>query len=310
MNDYTFFVKKMFIIISLLILFQVKLFSQNNLSTDFGTLRIKSNPPDAKVFINGEESGKTPFNQRVKPGQKLIEIILEGYESETKYVYIYKKQIINYQVKLKKLDVDLNIDLTPSDAKIVIDGKTYSNQGKFKLASGIHTFSFERDGYMTEKKLLKFDAGSDGLQVFLNKKTTSGALLRSMVIPGWGQMYQDKHYKKNIFPILFAASSAGIFLSIKYYNDSIENYNLSIIDYQNAFLETDIIKYRNKMQKYYDNVETARALRGVSVASTLIVWLWNIVDTIIVPPDWNNNITVSTNLNPNWISMQLSLNIK
>ena len=35
MNDYTFFVKKMFIIISLLILFQVKLFSQNNLSTDY-----------------------------------------------------------------------------------------------------------------------------------------------------------------------------------------------------------------------------------------------------------------------------------
>ena len=244
------------------------------------------------------------------PGQKLVEIILNGYKTETTNVYLYKKEILYYQFKLKKLDVNLNIYLTPLDARIIIDGDKYFSQNKFKLSSGTHSFTFERDGYNTQQKWLHLKTGEKNIEISLSRKTTTGAFLRSMILPGWGQHYQDKHKKEKIFPVLFTATSVGTFLAIKYYNKSIADYNSTVFNYQNVFLETDVIKYSNKMEDDYNKVETAQTIRDIFIVSTAVVWLWNIIDTIVVPPEWHKDILISSNLVNERITTQISLSIK
>ena len=50
--------------------------------------QVSTTPPSAIVYINGQEVGRTPFATRLQPGTYFVEMALEGYETQARWVKI------------------------------------------------------------------------------------------------------------------------------------------------------------------------------------------------------------------------------
>jgi len=120
-----------------------------------------------------------------------------------------------------------------------------------------------------------------GLDTLGSKYNPKKAMLRSAILPGWGQAYNKKYWK---IPIIYGALgvSAGVFFfNLKYYKltrqaviyrsnnthaDSLK------VDPQLAFLSTSsIILYRNAYRQDID----------YSVLAFLVLWGLNVVDATV-----------------------------
>ena len=98
-----------------------------------GGLEIRSEPNEAKVWVNGREMGLTPLVMSAKAGQYLVRVFREGYEVYEEWVQIEGGGQKDVRVSLKKILGDLTIQADPSNAIIYLDGKavgTGTYQGK------------------------------------------------------------------------------------------------------------------------------------------------------------------------------------
>jgi hypothetical protein len=66
-----------------------------------GTLKVISNPPGAKVFINGTSTGKvTPYETRLDLGNYTLTLELNRYLRWEENIKIEAAQIMEYRVEL------------------------------------------------------------------------------------------------------------------------------------------------------------------------------------------------------------------
>ena len=79
-------------------------------------LRVKSDPPDAKVYVNGKEVGKSPVAfTRVPPGQYLVRVGKEGYEPYEIKVQIGAGELKEVSIPLNK-SLSLDKSLFPDES--------------------------------------------------------------------------------------------------------------------------------------------------------------------------------------------------
>jgi len=86
-------------------------------------LEIRSDPPGAKVSLNGKEVGETPLVWAVKPGRYLIEVHKEGYGGHEEWVEVIGTDRRAVFAPLRRLFGMLFIYTDPSGADIYIDGQ-------------------------------------------------------------------------------------------------------------------------------------------------------------------------------------------
>jgi thiol-disulfide isomerase/thioredoxin len=119
------------------------------LEPNWGTIRVKSDPPDAKVRINGETVGSTPFERRFAPGGYRVKLEKPQYLSYEKQFNLErgKKKSIN-----RKLDPNfatLSVATIPEDVQVLVNG---AKLGKTPLV-GLHLppgavdLALEKDGF-------------------------------------------------------------------------------------------------------------------------------------------------------------------
>ena len=109
---------------------------------------------------------------------------------------------------------------------------------------------------------------SDSLSVltyfdYKQTKSPTGAMLRSMVIPGWGQLYNESYWK---IPIVWGA--LGAFAYAWKWNDDKVNY------YDD--------KYHSEQNTgYYELREFYRNQRDLNTVFFVLVYLLNVVDAYV-----------------------------
>jgi len=133
-----------------------------------GELELRSDPPGAKVYVDGKEKGETPsFLSNVRLGEHVILIVKEGYEPYEEQVKVIEGERKKISVSLKRLVGILFVNTVPPGANIFIDGKSVGlspYEGK-DLSSGTHRVRVVKEGYETWGKDVVVEAGK-GLQVF------------------------------------------------------------------------------------------------------------------------------------------------
>jgi hypothetical protein len=135
-----------------------------------GTITVRSFPPGAAVYLNGEYRGVTPARlQNVPPGDYLINVSLAGYNNETFITTIYDGSTREIGVNLENTSTaaaatsaslpasgsgSIAIDSNPGEAFVTLDGnpagKTPAGRAALILNSvpdGVHTVSVELGGY-------------------------------------------------------------------------------------------------------------------------------------------------------------------
>lgn len=92
------------------------------------------------------------------------------------------------------------------------------------------------------------------------------ALWRSMIIPGWGQMYKRSTGKGLTILALEAVSAVGIVVC---HNQSNSYYNKALVE-----------RNMNLREAYQDKSTTYRHVRNGCIAAAGAIYIWNIVDAL------------------------------
>lgn len=119
--------------------------------------------PDATVFINGKEAGKTPFqDENLKVGEVEVNLMSEGaYWRGNVNLHAGTLSVVNRELapdtasssgEILTLDSGKGVIITssPNNTEVEIDGKVYGKTpiSVADLLPGEHTFILSREGYL------------------------------------------------------------------------------------------------------------------------------------------------------------------
>lgn len=134
-----------------------------NLTPAFTNVSLSTDVSNCEVWINDERKGNTPWTGTLGYGTYLIECKKDGYRTSSQDVTISPE---SHDIKLKSptpMYGSLNIESTPADATIYIDGVKVGSTPMFipEQLCGEHNFSIELQGYKSYKGKITIDEGKD-----------------------------------------------------------------------------------------------------------------------------------------------------
>lgn len=132
----------------------------------------------------------------------------------------------------------------------------------------------------------------------LQKQNSSDNLLRSALIPGWGQ-YRAKRFTKG--QIIMISQIASLTATYMIYLESMDYYD----KYKKSNYIGDIERYYDKAQSKYDQYQSM-------VVLSAMIWAINMIDSVFTTGKYNNEIwlklyydkTRSLSLTPNGLSLK------
>ena len=113
-------------------------------------LRVTSQPDKAQVLLDGQVQDVAPVSlQRIEPGQHLLEVRKEGYQSVRKTVSLFEGEKRIEDIKLELVKGLVLIHTTPAGAEVDID-KAYRGKTPLLLTDltlGDHTVVLRTEGF-------------------------------------------------------------------------------------------------------------------------------------------------------------------
>ncbi|UDQ98932.1 PEGA domain-containing protein [Lentisphaerota bacterium WC36G] len=97
-----------------------------DLQSNFGTLKITSEPSGAVVKANKKVLGRTPLNQSITNGVYELTLEKAGYAREKIAVRVQAEKTTSRNIEMKLLPGNLIITASRNDAKAIINEKTYN----------------------------------------------------------------------------------------------------------------------------------------------------------------------------------------
>jgi len=116
------------------------------------------------------------------------------------------------------------------------------------------------------------------------EKTPMGAAIRSLAVPGWGQVYSGKKLSAAFWAGLESSLSVAILLSFLNYKDASKNFLKYQKDYHNTDDEKQIAQYRNLAISEHANHVRYNNLIIAFASITGTTWVANGVHAWIVGP--------------------------
>ena len=116
------------------------------------------------------------------------------------------------------------------------------------------------------------------------------ALLRSMLLPGAGQVHRGTYGKATLFAGAAVISGVGLFISQIHYNRSAERYNdfkRTYLEYESRLSRGEIIQYTeitstyNRMQSNLDDAKSRYAWRNTFLVSLIGCYTLNLIDVLV-----------------------------
>lgn len=130
-----------------------------------GTIRVLTNVPGAKVYLDGAEKGEAPMDLKdVKPGEHVVEVRADGYETREERVAINAGQSAVYKLDLQPggsaSDGVLRVASPVPNAEVYVDGALVGKVPQTKrVAPGEHFVTVKLPGYKDFEKRLTVTSG-------------------------------------------------------------------------------------------------------------------------------------------------------
>jgi TolB-like protein len=161
---------------------------------------------------------------------------------------------------------------------------------EYKVYPGTHTLKVKIAGYEDARYSIKLlPAEEKLLNIALLPKRKSTAIFRSMMFPGLGQQYAEKHSRAIFYPLLELSAIGGAFWANNKHNKAVDEYESAKEKYLLAIAQDEIDQERIVMNDKYNLVTTAKTQRTIFIGAAVGIWIWNIVDSIIWEPEIQTN---------------------
>ncbi len=128
------------------------------LTQNFGSLQVTSNPNQADIFIDGQNTGQqTPHTfQQVAVGEYVVKVLKSGFapNPDSIVVTVMKDQTAQANFTLTQIFGGLRVTSTPNQADIILDGQ---NTGEItphifpEISVGDHVVKIEKQGYIPDQ---------------------------------------------------------------------------------------------------------------------------------------------------------------
>ncbi len=151
------------------------------------------------------------------------------------------------------------------------------------------------DGYETFRKtmFLSPDNRMD-LTFSLKPKTRFKATIRSLIIPGWGQMYSGRTRKGLFFTISASGVAGYYFITDNDFSDKLDDYERVNSQYNRATTETEKASLYSLLAKTKQEAYDAENKRAVALGGMIGVWGLNLIDALFFFPKKKDELPVKS----------------
>ena len=131
-----------------------------------GSIQVNSNPTGAKVYLDGEDTGKETncTLEDVSVGSHTIKLTKDGYEDYETEVTVERDKTATISATLTSLYGSIKVSSTPTGAKVYLDG-TYTgkttNCTLYNIEPGSHTIKLTKEGYKDYETTVTVEAGKE-----------------------------------------------------------------------------------------------------------------------------------------------------
>ncbi|GAX59732.1 hypothetical protein SCALIN_C04_0220 [Candidatus Scalindua japonica] len=142
-----------------------------------GSINIKSDPPQAEIFIDGIESGTTPaVINDLSPETHKIDIKMDRYNAWSKNIVVVANKVKQINAVLRQMSGSVNINSEPSGALILINGKKYGTTPEIitDIKPGKYLIEVSMEGHEKWSDSVEVGAAEEiPLRALLQKSTGS-----------------------------------------------------------------------------------------------------------------------------------------
>lgn len=115
-------------------------------------ITIRSNAPDAAVFLNGQFEGNTTLTIKDLPeGHYFLRVEKPGYAPKRYRIAVRREMEETFYVELEKYEGTVTFKTNPEDTQILVDGSTISTRTA-TLSEGEHTVTARKFGYKEQSE--------------------------------------------------------------------------------------------------------------------------------------------------------------
>ena len=188
----------------------------------------------------------------------------------------------------KTLNGGFLINSKPQGATVYIEGEMVGKtpcQFPYRL-NDKYRLTAEIKGYEKFSRMIEFNrVENESISIPLVPKKKMKAVLRSFILPGWGQHYEERPTQGKIYFIAQVASLISLGISQVHYTNCLDHYNSQLHGYE--YLSRSYEKAPNAwndLEHAHSKLNEAFEYRQIFVYTTIGIYALNIVDSLIFFP--------------------------
>jgi hypothetical protein len=198
--------------------------------------------------------------------------------------------IVSWQTSKAQEEERILISTKPSGATIYLKGEfdiVANTPAHLPMdISGRYKAKITRPGYETWKGELTFVPGSaNDVEVALSAKSRYKASLRSIFVPGWGQIYSGNSRRGSMFLSAAVISGISIFVTNRRYENKNNDYNIALADFNAASSIEEKNRLRTILSDERKEAYDAETDRNMAIAIGIATWAFNIIDALVFFPE-------------------------
>jgi hypothetical protein len=137
-----------------------------------GNLDVASDPPGARVVVDGEPRGASPLTLALAPGEHVVEATMPGREPVWRRIVVHADSTLRVDLALAVPTVQLVVTTDPVGALVGVDAKSLGAAPATAagLTPGTHVFRVELPGWTTRDTTVQVTAALRQIHVQLQRE--------------------------------------------------------------------------------------------------------------------------------------------
>ncbi len=134
-----------------------------NMSSNIGTMVVRSTPSNANILINGDPRGQTPASITLEQGEYDLELQIEGHVPQKEKVIVSRGGTVRVNTTLQVIPSSLNIVTDPPGANLTVNGKQYNDTPTKieNLPPGTYSITVTHPNYDSETREVAINPGQN-----------------------------------------------------------------------------------------------------------------------------------------------------
>ncbi len=164
--------------------------------------------------------------------------------------------------------------------------------------SGRYQAKITRPGYETWKGDITFIPGNaNSIEIKLSQKTRIKATARSILIPGWGQVYSGNKSRGYLITAGAVFMAAAVYQTDRRYDKKRADFDIASSNFNSASSIEDRIALKIISDEKQNEAYKAETDRNTAMTIAAAFWAYNVLDALIFFPEGNAYYPTVTALN-------------